>query len=415
MRPRLLLLAGAAVLVAGCAGVAAADAQQERTVLIDYDHDEIASTFMAYFPSQIKMHAGDEVVFRQQWTGEGHSVTMGTYVDEAFEIGRPLMEEYPDEEPPPEVVAPFYEIYQQLPLMLEERLNVNQNGAQPCYLDEGLPPANPDTPCSPAQQRQPAFNGRQSYYNSGFIPYEGPRGNEYRVRLSDDIRPGTYSYYCNLHEFFQNGMIEVVPDSEPIPSQAQVSREAYAQIKETAAPLLRAYRQAVAAEGETEIVGLTVRKPFAGWFPDTEETPAWINEFVPQRTEITAGQSLTWSFVGGHTVSFDVPAYFSEFVVEPDGTVEWSQDAVAPQGRRLVTDAPSDQPTGAAAGEQDAEPNEDEMLEIEHVDAGRWDGEGFLSSGIQGGGTYAVTFTRPGTYPYACLIHPRMVGEVVVR
>jgi plastocyanin len=66
------------------------------------------------------------------------------------------------------------------------------------------------------------------------------------------------------------------------------------------------------------------------------------------------------------------------------------------------------------ADEQDAEPDDDEMP-IQNVDAGRWDGSGFLSSGVQPGGTYTVTFTRPGTYPYACLIHPRMVGEVVVR
>ena len=56
-----------------------------------------------------------------------------------------------------------------------------------------------------------------------------------------------------------------------------------------------------------------------------------------------------------HEVSFDVPAYFSEFVVEPDGTVEWSRDAVAPRGRRLVTGAselsiePGAQPGDAAS------------------------------------------------------------------
>lgn len=462
MKVRRLLLVAAAVLVAGCAGVMGAD--DERTVLIDYDHDEVASTFMAYFPSHMQVHPGDEVVFRQQWTGEGHSVTMGTVVDEAFEIGRPLMEQYPTEEPPPEVVAPFYEVYKQLPPMVDDELNVNQNGAQPCYLDEGLPPADPDTPCDDAQQVQPAFNGRQSFYNSGFIPYEGAGGNEFRVQLSDDIAPGSYTYYCNLHGLFQNGIIEVVPPEEPIPSQAQVSREAYAQITQAAAPLLAAHREAVETQGETEIVGLTVRKPFAGWVSSDETSPAWINEFVPVRAEIDAGQSLTWSFVGGHTVSFDVPAYFSEFVVEPDGTVEWTRDAVAPRGRRLVTPqeppseagsegspdsgpaaapsgppsepgapaeaagaAPSGAPSepgaqgGAPSGDAPSEGPPGEGAEGEgppppvDVDAGAWDGDGFLSSGVQYGGTYTVTFTRPGIYPYACLIHPRMVGEVVVR
>jgi plastocyanin len=340
-----LLLGAAAVLVAGCAGLSAADRPQQRTVLIDYDHDQVASTFMAYFPNHVKVHPGDEVVFRQQWTGEGHSVTMGTYVDEMMRIARPLMEQYPDEEPPPEVLAPFSEVADKLPLMVgEDELRVNQNGAQPCFLDEGLPPTDPDTPCTDAEQRQPAFNGRQSYYNSGFIPYEGPHGNEYRVRLSEEIQPGTYSYYCNLHFIFQSGTVEVVPEDQPIPSQDEVSRQAFAQIKAAADPLLAAYRKALTAEDKTEVVGLTVNKPFAGWLSDSESTPGWINEFVPQRIDIAAGQSVTWSFVGGHTVSFDVPAYFSEFVVEPDGTVEWSRDAVAPRGRRLVTDA-SEQPS----------------------------------------------------------------------
>jgi plastocyanin len=481
MRPRDLLWTGAAVLVAGCAGMFGTRGHDQRTVLVDYDHDEVASTFMAYFPNDLKVHAGDEVVFRQQWTGEGHSVTMGTYADRVMEIARPLMAKYPDEEPPPEVLGPFMEVFGKLPIMVNDNLEVNQNGAQPCFLDEGLPPTDPDTPCTDAKQQQPAFNGRQSYYNSGFIPYDGPRGNEFRVQLSDDIEPGAYSYYCNLHSVFQNGTIEVVPDDQAIPSQAEVSRQAYDQIKATAAPLLRAYRDAIEAEGETEVVGLTVSKPFAGWLPATEATPAWINEFVPRRTEVEVGQSLTWSFVGGHTVSFNVPAYFSEFIVEPDGTVEWTRDAVAPRGRRLgsdasepaggpsegttdateassdppsegaseppsegaseprdtviaeepadaATDGPGEQPAAApteGAGEEapgeagdPAEPAAEEEggpPEGQPIDAGRWDGEGFLSSGVQFGTTFSVTFTRPGVYPYACLIHPRMVGEVVVR
>jgi plastocyanin len=31
------------------------------------------------------------------------------------------------------------------------------------------------------------------------------------------------------------------------------------------------------------------------------------------------------------------------------------------------------------------------------------------------GSSYTVTFTRPGTYPYHCRLHPGMRGTVVVR
>ena len=33
---------------------------------------------------------------------------------------------------------------------------------------------------------------------------------------------------------------------------------------------------------------------------------------------------------------------------------------------------------------------------------------------IQPGETFSYTFTKPGTYPYYCLLHPRMAGAVVV-
>lgn len=298
-----------------------------------------------------------------------------------------------------------------LPFMTDDEFNVNQNAAQPCFLDSGVPPRDPDTPCTDARQRQPAFNGRQSYYSSGFIPYEGPRGNEFRVRLSDDIEPGTYSYYCSLHWVLQSGTIEVVPDDVPIPSQREVTRQAYEQIKATAAPLLQAYRKALDVEGDTEVVGLRVRKPFAGWLLPNIAIPAFINEFVPRRVQVAAGQSVTWSFVGAHTVSFDVPPYFAEFVVAPDGTVEYSADAVAPRPRRPdVQRSPPASEAAASDGRSGGDPAGQRRL-----DGGRWDGVGFVSSGLQDGTTFSLTFTRPGVYPYACLVHPRMVGEIIVR
>jgi len=56
-----------------------------------------------------------------------------------------------------------------------------------------------------------------------------------------------------------------------------------------------------------------------------------------------------------------------------------------------------------------------------HVDAGDYDGRHFLSSGLGGPMgpddvvTYSVTFTRAGSYKYACLVHPLMVGVVDVQ
>jgi len=49
--------------------------------------------------------------------------------------------------------------------------------------------------------------------------------------------------------------------------------------------------------------------------------------------------------------------------------------------------------------------------------SGSYDGTGFYNSGVlQPGQNYSLTFTKPGTYDYKCLIHDemKMVGEVVV-
>ncbi|MCX2727753.1 cupredoxin domain-containing protein [Thermomicrobium sp. 4228-Ro] len=42
--------------------------------------------------------------------------------------------------------------------------------------------------------------------------------------------------------------------------------------------------------------------------------------------------------------------------------------------------------------------------------------DGSFDSGLLEGGTsYSVTLTKPGTYDYWCTLHPEMVGRVIVR
>jgi plastocyanin len=41
-------------------------------------------------------------------------------------------------------------------------------------------------------------------------------------------------------------------------------------------------------------------------------------------------------------------------------------------------------------------------------------GQGWGSGDAQRSGTFAHTFDQPGTYDYACTLHPRMTGRIVV-
>src|SRR5687768_18459729 len=75
------------------AGFEPAEGGEERTVLVDYRHDEFASAFLQYYPEQVKVRPGDVVKFRQSWTGEPHSVTMGKVVNDLMEQA-PLIMQY---------------------------------------------------------------------------------------------------------------------------------------------------------------------------------------------------------------------------------------------------------------------------------------------------------------------------------
>ena len=39
----------------------------------------------------------------------------------------------------------------------------------------------------------------------------------------------------------------------------------------------------------------------------------------------------------------------------------------------------------------------------------------FRSKPLESGDSFAFTFSKPGTYPYFCSIHPHMTGKIVVR
>ena len=383
------LLALSLVLLACSSSTSGGPNALTRTVLVDYNHDEFAGSFLSYFPQVIEVRQGDTINFKQAWTGEPHSVTMGTLVDTAIKPVREIIKSgnIPDE-PPPEII----EKLKPLPEMLPEAGGLTQSAAQPCYLDVGLPSLDPGTPCP--KNPQPEFNGRQSYYSSGLIPYEGTQGNTYRVKLSADIAPGTYTYYCNLHGPLQSGEIVVKPKGAKVPSQGSVDKKARAEVQKLAKPLVAALNQA--KSGKAEFQGQPLKGNIAGYVtPKAEE--AFISEFFPRTIRARVGEKVTWTYVGGHTVSFNVPPYFPEFIVATDGTVTFNPQAYEAVASPAVPES------------------EGEHAPPPAIDAGNWDGSYFISSGVMwDGATYSLTFTKAGRYKYACLIHPRMVGEVVV-
>jgi plastocyanin len=401
----------------GSRGFEPAEGGTERTVLVDYRHDEFVSAFLRYYPETVQVRPGDVVNFRQTWTGEPHSVTMGKVVDNLFEFGE-IFEKYHSPEEalaggvPQETIDTVNATFAKLPGMLGDDYEVYQPGAQPCYVPtfeavpefgDGNEEIYEDVECPTAGDPQPTFDGRQGLYNSGFIPPEGDDANRFQVPIAEDAEPGTYKYFCNYHWVGMSGSIEVVPEGTDIPSQQEVSRQARKEIDEDA-------ELALPKVDEVREAG-DVAVPTAGLEVD-EDFTVIVNEFLPNKIEAEVGEPVSWRLDGiDHTVSFNVPKYFPIFTVKDDGDIFWEPESYEPVGWEIPPEEPEEPED---PGDQPPDGEEEDPPRV--IDVGEWDGEdGFHSSGaLSPGDTFTVAFTKPGTYPYACVLHPQMVGTVQV-
>lgn len=393
---------GALAAVITLAASACAGSSAERTVRVDFRQDEFASHYWRFFPRSIEAHPGDTIVFDQQWTGEPHTVTLGSLVDRVSARIAAVERKYADldEATAPEEVldraeAEYVEASRLLPSFDPYRNAGAANWLQPCYLTRGSPPTDSDTACP--KREQPAFTGRENYYSSGFIAPSGSTGNTYRLPLADDADPGTYRFICIVHPDMVGRLI-VKPEEEDVAPPSDVNAAAREQIEELARPLRKAFATAKAGRA-TYGDDVRIRLPMGGYHSSDVYTVA-LDEFIPKTIKARVGEPVTWTLVGPHTVSFGVPRYVPIYVVSSDGTVR----------RNAVVDR--------AAGGSPKAPPVDFEHETYRIDGGTWDGSGFISSGLLGSepfSLYTLRFAKPGRYRYACLVHPPMVGTLIVR
>jgi plastocyanin len=138
------------------------------------------------------------------------------------------------------------------------------------------------------------------------------------------------------------------------------------------------------------------------------EQHAAIADMLPKVFTAKAGQPITWKMMGGqHTISFGVPPYFPPVQFLKDGTVRLNPELAPPRGGA---------PTPPAAVLND-ESNNGGAGGVVKIDGGTYSGNGFWSSGFIGSDPYieyTLRIAKPGRYRYACLLHPSMVGTVVI-
>lgn len=379
-----------------------------RTIEVDYQDDDAAALFLGYFPRKVTVTPGMTVKFHQTWTGEPHSVTMGTIADEGVKPLRKLLDGYLDgsipipDEPPKEYDSEVWD--EKLPAMFSDGDGLGQAASFPCYVDKesDLPLDNVKNACDKKFQKQPEFNGKQAYYSSGFIPFEGELANEFELKIAEDTPDGDYFYYCNVHGVLMSGDITVKKGAK-VESQGSLNRRGREEAQRMIAPAKKVWEKEKAGEGAFPL-------PLAGSGDETtEQYEAGINEFTPRTINAKVGEKVTWTFIGDHTISFNVPAYTPLFVFGKDGVFGFNEGL----------DKAKEWPGAPEREEPDGPPPADYVPPPPaSVDAGEWDGSGGLHSsgtGWETGDRYSVTFTKAGTYPYACLIHPGQIGKVVVK
>lgn len=412
-----------ALVAAGCSDDKKTTASA-TTVKVSVDNKApFAASFLAYFPNEVTVHPGDTVQFNSVFTGEPHSVSLGTLVDQGLSAADAQMNN-PDFDPStiPQLAA--------IPPMLPEGPgDANQVSAAPCYVDTGNPPGAGETPCPNHSSSPPEFTGKQSFFSSGFLG----NGEIYNVKLASDIAPGTYRYFCTLHSIGMQGKITVVDSEQAIPSEADNQAAAAQQLEKPIAALTPGIEAAQSAPPDKAVAGVI----------SEEAQEASGNVFGAKELSVPVNGSVTWTLLGPHTISFNTPEDAKVVIAKaPDGLVHLNPKAFTPEGggvpqpqgppgggggettsttaaagntstsaRATTTTTTASTSTSAAGGGPPA-PTE--------IDGGSFAGTGFYNTGIYFSFpptdlfSYKLSFTKAGTYPYVCLIHPGMEGTVKV-
>jgi plastocyanin len=384
------------ILGSGAAPTPPAGASPEAfTVTVDNANRAVNESINAYFPTALTVHPGDSVVFHFVGSGEPHTATLGTLTDDAVAAFSKLSPAA-QTSPPADAKAADAKLPNVFPPGSGDAV---PSAANPCFLASGDPSFTAACPGG----AQPQFDGKQSFYNSGW-----PAGDSrFTVHLSSSISPGAYRFMCLVHREGMSGTITVVPAATPVPTPAAVSAkgdEELATAEAKLAPVAAALEQGKLTLPGTASLGpnavVAGAAPAGGVFGE-------IDEFGPKTLHIPVGGTVTWWITGDHSITFNSTKANNDVRSVRGGKVHLNTNALAPVGGK---GEPRKPPKGGTK----------RHAKLAVVTTQSWDGKGFHNSGvftnseppnIEG---YRLTFTRKGTYDYICTVHDKMKGTVVV-
>src|SRR5581483_9099125 len=112
----LLAAVGVATLVTGGAlGGGSRVAAQTFTVDVDGKNPKVNEAFLAYYPSTVRVHPGDTVVFHEVGNGEPHTVTLGSLTNNVVAAFEKLTPKQQQGQPPKSALRLDAKVPQLLP------------------------------------------------------------------------------------------------------------------------------------------------------------------------------------------------------------------------------------------------------------------------------------------------------------
>ncbi|HEX9236700.1 MAG TPA: hypothetical protein VF972_10530, partial [Actinomycetota bacterium] len=247
---------------------------------------------------------------------------------------------------------------------------------------------------------QPAFDGTQSFYSSGWLA----SGSPFAVKLSASIKPGAYKYMCLVHREGMTGTIIVVDHSQSVPSPDQQAATGQADLVSQTATFQPAVGPlAKGTNPELKFLPSGPKIALAG--SGLQEANGGIDQFGPAEITATVGSTISWIVLGPHTISFNAPTDAQG--IHTPGSSQLNHKAIDPVGGPGQT---------AYSNYSGNGPPPAPLV----IKGGSFDGNGFRSSGVifsfpPAVLEYQLTFTAKGTFPYKCLVHDGMKGTVTIQ
>jgi len=353
-----------ALAVYGPLDTTSAAAQGPRNVTVMVGAGQDTAVVFGFFPATVRVRAGDTVTWRMN-NDDLHTVTFmgGTRVEpQAGGVQDPLG---PGGNLIPALVVPQ-----------------PGGGPQDAMLNPqvAFPTRAPGAPVE-------TYSG-SGYVNSGIMEKVSPEPGappHDTFSLTFDT-PGTYPYLSIILPDRMIGTIEVVPaGAVDVPDQAAIDAKANAEMAALLALVDVAKGQGQAlARSEPGPGGSTFWFVRAGNsdFHSGDLRPH-LMEFLPKDITIRAGDTVIWGSTLFHTASFVPTPPLPELVVP----------VPQPAGPPLLTINPLVATPAKPSAVFDPTQNFN---------------SGLLGPIAPGGFSWALTFDRPGTFEYACLVHAQM-------